>query len=214
MIILVVIVLLSLIKLALMAKGYLFVTIDGMKEVKTIPLFCFDSLEIVTHSPRYLSVFVWAFLARARFIGQQDSWNALQYSMIRYIPAYITWLSTCEAILKRELVITMDDALMVVMYMVLRDIELHLAHDDCISWQPYKSIFGEIKPPAESPKKTEKAAEKSASTDNVPHLDEDHVLTLKEKEQVYSAVDSVQKNYLEVLESKHSNLKSFMNSLI
>ena len=141
----------SLTKLAMMGSELYFVTIDGMENLNTIPIFSFDSFEIMTHSPRYMSIFMWSFMAKARYTGKKDTLNALQYSILRYMPAYIAWQSIMEVFIKKQMVLTMDDTLLIVMYLILRDVELHIPHNDCITYVLYRSFYGEAKPLAEEP---------------------------------------------------------------
>ena len=68
---------LSGLKIGLLAHEKLFVTIDGMTELQSIPDMTFDAFEVITHSPRYLALFTMCFMARAKFTGRQDTLSAV-----------------------------------------------------------------------------------------------------------------------------------------
>lgn len=65
----------SILKLGLMAEGHLFVTIDG--GLNWLPDMQIQCSELLTNSPRFISLFTMCYLGRAKFTGLKDTMPAL-----------------------------------------------------------------------------------------------------------------------------------------
>ena len=113
----------SIIKIGLLASERIFVTIDGMSEFESIPDMTFDAFEVIIHSPRFLALFTMCFMARAKFTGRQDTLSAVQFTILRNLPAYIAFQACCDSMIRRQLVLTMDDVIFIVIYIIVRDSE-------------------------------------------------------------------------------------------
>lgn len=114
------IVLLSAVKLSLLADGLMFVTFKGLQGLLTSAIMTFDCTEVITKSPRFLALFTLAFLSRAQFVGKVDTLCTLQYSILCHLPKIIAYLASLDSLLQRQLVFTLDDATFVIIMMTLK----------------------------------------------------------------------------------------------
>ena len=123
--------LLSVIKVGLMAQDIMFFTFNGQNTTNSSYL-VFDSMEIITHSPRLLALFTICYLGRANYIYEKDTLCAVQYSVLKQFPAFIAIMSTADWLIRRQLVLTLDDCIFVMLYIVVRHIDSQLPQEDHI----------------------------------------------------------------------------------
>ena len=119
----VIILLISVIKLGVYLDGKLFVIIGGVLS----PLnggIVFDSIEHILNSPRMLSVFTICYLSRSQFLGEANTPWALQYTILKKFPYYIATLCTLDLVIRRQLVVTLDDFLFFFLYGMVCQVEL------------------------------------------------------------------------------------------
>ena len=89
-------------------------------------------MEIITHSPRLLALFTICYLGRANYIYEKDTLCAVQYSVLKQFPAFIAIMSTADWLIRRQLVLTLDDCIFVMLYIVVRHIDSQLPQEDHI----------------------------------------------------------------------------------
>ena len=100
------------------------------------------------HSPRFLAVWTMAYIGRVNFLGKKDSLGAVQYTILRYLPTYIAWEAAVDHLIRRQLVVTLDDVIWLVLYIIANDCEnQQLQNDENI---PLNSYFFQQQPQADS----------------------------------------------------------------
>ena len=219
----------SFIKLGLVAKGFMFITMDGLTQVsqQSISLDCF---EVVTNSPRYLAIFSLCFLSRMRFTGEKkDSLDALQFTIVRRMPSHIAWASMMDSLIRRQLIVTLDDILWVLLMLIVSEclkiiprepdlVQKYLAEQLAMS-QAVGGADGSAATSTDPKKDSSKdeqqkagASEEQKDKTSVHDLNDlldikmDGHLTMKEREKIYIAAELIQKNYFN-LHKEYSDLQ-------
>lgn len=84
---------------------------------------CLDCYEVIANSPRLLAIFTICYTSRVKFIGKVNSINAAQYWVIRDFPFYISWLSCADMLIRRNMILTLDDFLFLMLTVGIQDIQ-------------------------------------------------------------------------------------------
>lgn len=119
------ILLISIIKCGILQDGKLFVIIGGVLSSVNGGI-AFNSLEQAVSSPRMLSIFTTCFLARSKFLGSVNTPHALQYTILKNFPYYIACLHTFDQLIRRQLVLTLDDIIFALIYCMICQVELQM----------------------------------------------------------------------------------------
>ena len=109
----------SIIKCAIFSEGKMFIVVGGSMLSSMNGGIVFDSIEQAVSSPRMLSAFTLSYLARSKFLGTKDTPHAVQYTILKRFPYYIATLFTIEQFIRRQLVLTLDDILFVLVYSMI-----------------------------------------------------------------------------------------------
>lgn len=112
----------SAIKLGCLHQGYLFVSFGGSKEFAFF-CNCFDTVEVLVHSPRFLAVWTMAFMSKVRFLGTKESLGAMQFTVLRYLPVYVAWEASIDHLIRQQLVVTLDDIVWLMLFIIAMDCE-------------------------------------------------------------------------------------------
>ena len=104
-------------KLGLLVNQKLFISTDVLKVVFSRGL-VFDSHEVVSHSPRLLSIFTMCFMDRARYTASKNTWSAVQFGVLYYLPFYIGVSCFADSLIRRQLVITLDDIIFIALHIM------------------------------------------------------------------------------------------------
>jgi hypothetical protein len=80
-----------------------------------------------------LSVFTICYLSRSKFLGVANTPYALQYTILKSFPYYIACLHTFDQIIRRQLVLTLDDIIFALIYCMVCQVELQLPQPDYLT---------------------------------------------------------------------------------
>ena len=126
------ILLISVIKCGLLLEGKLFVVVGGLLS-SINGGFVLDSLEHIVSSPRMLAAFTICYLSRSKFLGIANTPHAVQYTVLKKFPYYIASLYTFDQIIRRQLVLTLDDVIFAAIYGMICQVELQLPQPEYLS---------------------------------------------------------------------------------
>lgn len=57
-----------------------------------------------------------------RFTGEKkDSLDALQFTIVRRMPTHIAWAATLDSLIRRQLIVTLDDILWVLLMLIVSE---------------------------------------------------------------------------------------------
>ena len=121
LVILIIICALSVLKVGLFFENKLFITFDGVGKLFENGL-VFDSQEVVTHSPRLLAIFTMCYMGRMKYTGRKDTWCAVQFTVLRGLPAYIAISFFLDQLIRRQLCLTMDDIFFFLLHLMARHV--------------------------------------------------------------------------------------------
>ena len=48
-------------------------------------------------------------MSRCFYYGPKDTLNGLQYTVLRQLPFYISWIAELDSLIRRQLILTLDD---------------------------------------------------------------------------------------------------------
>ena len=84
-----------------------------------VPDLVMDVYEVMTVSPRFLALFTMCFMGRVKFTGQKDTWNAVQYTIVKQLPGYIAIEAAFDCLIRRSMLITLDDVVWMLLYQIV-----------------------------------------------------------------------------------------------
>jgi len=117
--------------------------------------------------------------------------------IIRNLPVYIAWEASVDSLLRRQLVVTYDDLIFILLMFSVQE-SSSLPEDDYVS-----NIFNYGDTPAKvgvlaAQAEEEEKGTKSDELSDLANLNISNQMTMKEREKIYIAAELVQKNYLEL----------------